>query len=299
MDIIDAHLHFYDLSNNINSWIYRQNDAPFLQQNCLPETLAKKANHLIHSIIHVEAHDSNVPTTVEIEWLQQAMQNITKFRYRHIALADVTLPHDEFCKTIDQISQYACVAGIRHTFSFHDNFKYSPCNSDVSSHPNITANLTYLRESDLIFDCQAYPYQINNLLPAIDASGVTCILDHLALPAWNTDNDSDHQLWQHMITELAERKNVFIKMSGLDMFKQRDEFDSVIDFCVNNFPSERLLYGSNHPVSFAGDYNAWYNYLYNHIDTTALTFAQKGQIFYNNAYNLFFKAMDIREFLTA
>lgn len=289
MDIIDAHLHFYDLGNKINGWIYRQTDTPFLHKNCLPDMLSDKANHRVYAAIHIEAHDSSVPTTVEIEWLAKAMEDVKNLKYRHIALADVTLPHAEFRDVIAQVSKYDCVAGIRHIFSFNPSFKYSPCDSDLSNHPNIEANLKCLKDYNLIFDCQGYPYQINNLLPTIKESGVTCVLDHFSLPAWNKDNDADHKLWQQTIIKLTDEKKIFIKASGLDMFKNQDDFDGVIDFCVNNFPSERLIYGSNHPLSFKGDYNAWYDYLYNYIDKNSWPLGWKQKLFHQNAYDLFFK----------
>jgi len=288
MKIIDTHIHFYDLDNKINSWIHRQANAPHLHKNHLPETLIHKSQAIICGIVHVEAHDSNIPTTVEIEWLAKIMQEVKNLPYRHIALADITLPYAEFCNIIHTISKYQAVVGIRHTFSFHRDFEYSPCNTDLSNHPNIAANLKCLKDHNLIFACQGYPYQINNLLLAIEQAGVTCILDHFALPAWKSANDNEHKLWQETILDLSKNPTIFLKLSGLDMFKSAAEFDDILDFCLDNFPPKQLLYGSNNPVSFKGDYNKWYNYLHNYFTNKKTGKETQEDIFLNSAAKLFF-----------
>ena len=284
MQIIDAHLHFWDLSNKMNSWVSRQENSPFLNKNYLPDTVVGNCSENLVGVIHIEAHDSATPTIAEIKWLDTTMKN-NPLKFRHIAFADITLPNPEFCNIIDQIKEYSNVIGIRHILSHHPSFSYSPCDEDLSKDSNIQANLSYLAKNKLIFDCQMYAYQINNILPEIINSGVTCIVDHLALPAWKQENDADHQQWKDTIIKLATLKNIFIKVSGLDMFQVREHFDNVIQYCLDTFPINRLVYGSNYPVSFNHDYNYWYNYL-NKLHLSGL---EKEQLFYKNALTLFFK----------
>ncbi|MCC2625259.1 MAG: amidohydrolase [Burkholderiales bacterium] len=285
MKLIDTHLHFWDLNNNINNWVLRQTNAPFFNKNYLPEMQPKICDNELYGVVHVEAHDSAVTTITEIKWLDSIMKGNESLKYRHIAFADITLPITEFSTLIKQIKDYKKVIGIRHILSNNPKFDYSPCGEDLSSNSNIMQNLKYLAQNNLIFDCQMYPYQIQNIIPAITSSNVTTIIDHLALPAWNQDNDEDHKVWQQTIKNLSLLKNIFIKMSGLDMFKQEAEFDTVVNYCLENFPIEQLMYGSNYPVSFTHDYNYWYNYL-NKLNLSA---DEKEQIFFKNAHALFFK----------
>lgn len=284
MKLIDTHLHFWDLTKNINTWIPKEVDSPFLNKNYLPEDVTNSCSEQLVGVIHIEAHDSAIHTLVEIKWLDQVMQN-QSLKFKHIAFVDITLESPQFCSLIDQIREFKQVIGIRHILSHNPKFSYSPCDKDLSHNPNIQANLNYLAQNNLIFDCQMYPYQINNILPAIISSNVTCIIDHLALPAWRDSNDQNHQLWQNLIVKLAQLDNVHIKVSGLDMFQPRKNFDKTIMYCFDNFPIDRLMYGSNYPVSFNDDYNYWFNYL-NGLELSQI---EKDQLFFKNAANLFFK----------
>jgi L-fuconolactonase len=289
MQIIDSHIHFYDLSNNINSWISNEINSPFLQKDHLPNQLQQNSLATVYGAIHVEAHDSKIDTIVEIEWLQNIMLNETSLQYKHIAFADITLDNSEFQVIIDRIKSYKVVIGIRHILSFHDKFKYSPNSSDLSKNTNIAANLRYLAKNNLIFDCQCYSYQLKNLLPLIIQTNITTIIDHLALPYWGKNDNDEHLAWQQMIQQIAKQKNIYLKLSGLDMFQKQSNFAIILDYCINNFPTNRLIYGSNNPVSFEGDYNTWYNYIISYCKTNNLTKKEQEDIFYNNAYQLFFK----------
>jgi L-fuconolactonase len=277
---IDTHLHFWDLDNKINNWVITQTDNLDLKKNFLPNQLFTDSSIL--GIVHIEAHDSHAPTTWEIQWLTPLMEKHQNIKYAHIAYVDITSPSTEFTKIINQLKQYTCVKGIRHILSHHPKYKYSPCDEDMSEHKNIQANLNCLKQNNLIFDCQMYPYQLHKFLPFIIKSGVSCVVDHFGLPAW--DNKKDHELWQQLIVGLGKIDHVYIKLSGLDMFKPETEFGEVLDFCLQNIPDTRLMYGSNYPVSYTNEPNYWCNYLNTFIKNDIL----KEKIFLSNALALFF-----------
>lgn len=284
MKIIDSHIHFWDLTNNINNWVYEANN-PSLEKNYMPDTIINKFNGDLYGVVHIEAHDSDILTVNEVNWLSSIMKNNPKLKYSHIAFADITLPTVQFCNIIDELKEYENVVGMRHIMSHNPKFDYSPCGTDLSNSPNIYDNLDYLAKNNFIFNCQMYPYQINNILSAIISSGVTCVIDHLALPAWNEKGDIDHQLWQEMIIKLSKLDNVFIKVSGIDMFRKEAEFKDVVQFCLDKFPINRVMYGSNYPVSFNNDYNYWYEYL----SIMNLSSVEKEQLFFKTAYEVFFE----------
>ncbi|MCC2645075.1 MAG: amidohydrolase [Burkholderiales bacterium] len=239
MKIIDAHVHFWDLNNKINNWVSRQTNLPFLNKNYLPGMLPELCEAGLYGVVHIEAHDSFIPTVTEIQWLDSIMQDNLATKYRHIAFVDITLPAIDFISEIKQIKEYKNVIGV---------------------------------------------YQINNILPAIIASKVITLIDHLALPTWNTDGDKDHKAWAAIIIKLALIENIFIKVSGLDMFKKESDFDIVVAYVLKNYPIKHLIYGSNYPVSFNHDYNFWHKYL----DKFNLSFEEKDNLFFKNAYDVFF-----------
>lgn len=277
---IDTHLHFWDLGNKFNNWVLYQTDSSELKKNFLPDALF--IDDTLYGVVHIEAHDSAISTINEIKWLSGIMQKYPYVKYAHIAFADITLPYDEFSQIINEIKQHAQVKGIRHILSHSPRYKYNPCDEDISNHKNILGNLQCLMQNKLIFDCQMYPYQLQNILPHIIYSGVTCIIDHCALPAW--DNMHDYDLWQKLVIELGQVRHIYLKLSGLDMFKPEEEFAGIVDFCLEHIPYERLMYGSNYPVSFTNNYNYWFDFLNTAIKNAAI----KEKIFLNNAANVFF-----------
>lgn len=281
MKIIDTHVHFWDLDNKMNSWVLRSSN-PNLQKDYLPDNLVNVSSHELMGVVHVEAHDSVIPTIKEVEWLKDEMKN-HKIQYKHIAFADITLPPEEFKKIIDELASHNNVIGIRHILSYTTKFDYNPNDIDASSHENIAKNLECLAHNNLIFDCQVYAYQMKNILSAIIRSNVITVIDHMLLPAWNKQGDEDCNLWQDAITEVAKHKNIYMKLSGLDMFQSPNDFDFAVIYCLEKFPNERLIYGSNYPVSCNNDYNTWVDYLVK----INYPLHKREQIFYENAKKLF------------
>jgi L-fuconolactonase len=280
MKCIDAHIHFWDLSYGMNSWIFKQPRVE-LQKNYLPASLAENN----FSFVHIEAHDSAVPTLQEIEWLAMVMKRLN-IEYRHIAFADITQSPADFAAAIDSIKDHPNVVGIRHILSHNNRSKYNPCINDLSENKNIGDNLHYLAKNGLIFNCQVYPGQLENILPKIKLSGVTTLIDHMFLPIWRDINDQNGRVWSKSIGDIADASNIYLKMSGLDMLQSEDMFKNIVYECLDRFPLERMLYGSNFPVSFTNDYNYWYKF----IDSIISAEKDKNMIFYENSFNLFFKS---------
>lgn len=279
MNFIDAHIHFWDLKYGINSWVINQLNTK-LKKDFLPY---KDKNRI--GVIHVEAHDSVVPTIKEIEWLAKLM-SATCIEYKHIAFADITQQPQDFAFAIDAIKDYPSVVGIRHILAHNQRVKYNPCLKDLSNNKNISENLLYLAENNLCFNCQIYPQQLDNILPKIKSSGVITLIDHMFLPVWMNINDQEGKMWSNAIYEIACIDNVYLKFSGLDMLQNEDKFKSVAHECLARFPVERILFGTNFPVSFTDDCNYWYKF----VDHLIPTKKDKDMIFYKNALNLFFKS---------
>lgn len=263
----------------MNSWVLKESN-PNLKKDYLPNNLIKNCKNELIGFVHVEAHDSAIPTIKEVEWLENEMKN-HKLSYKHIAFVDLTSSTVDFKKIIDQLVSYKSVSGIRHILSYAEKFDYNPNSEDLSKHENIPRNLEHLATNSLIFDCQVYADQLENILPAIVKYNNVTVIDHMLLPAWKSIDDEDCKYWQNAIIEIARHKNIYLKLSGLDMFQQ--DFDFAVKFCLENFPLERLMYGSNYPVSCNNDYNIWANYL----DKLDLSKEIKEHLFYKNAQKIF------------
>ncbi len=277
---IDTHVHFWDLQQQINSWVAQSKDQE-LHQNFLPESFIIKSPQNLKGLVHIEAHDSTIPTEIEQAWLQEIMSPFPDLDFKSIAYADLTQDPRTFEKIIYGLQKYPSFIGIRHILSYRPNSTYSPCQKELSQHPNIIKNLHLLKQQDLIFECQCYAEQLLNLLPAIQSSQVTCVIEHVLLP--NHRNDADKILWLKALEKAGKLKNTYIKLSGLDLFNKKLNTEKIIKTCLLFFGASHCLYGSNHPVSHLNQPGNWFQKL-NQLD---LSLIEKQQIFYSTAKQVY------------
>ncbi len=106
-----------------------------------------------------------------------------------------------------------------------------------------------------MFDMVAIlPHHLEHV-PAIAAAapGLRLVIDHLAKPpiavrGWEP--------WASLISRVAAAPNVFAKVSGLDTAAQAgwtaDDLLRYVDHAVAAFGAERLMWGSDWPVSILG-----------------------------------------------
>ena len=68
------------------------------------------------------------------------------------------------------------------------------------------------------------------------------------------------QYWQKALKSISSLTNVTCKISGLGMFQHNwsiEDFQPLIETCLDQFGPQRCMYGSNFPVdSLYSDYNA-------------------------------------------
>ncbi|WP_119329309.1 amidohydrolase family protein [Cysteiniphilum halobium] len=277
MQIIDTHVHFWDLNQNINSWVLKQSNEG-LKQNFLPQSLQQKMCYKLYGAVHIEAHDSCIDTEVEIKWLMKVAQKCPELQIKHIAYVDMTLARKQFIAKLDKLKQYPQVVGIRHILAYEKAVDYSPELQDLSMHPNLLTNLQILADYGFIFDCQAYPQQLLNLAPYLKASQIKTAIEHCGLPLW--DHNDQRMLWQQSMQVLSEIESVSLKLSGLQMLGQTENNKAIVEYAIDCFGYQRVMYASNNPVCFRDDPLEWFETLYQLC-------GGKKDIFYDNAFTFY------------
>jgi|APSaa5957512535_1039671.scaffolds.fasta_scaffold66381_2 L-fuconolactonase len=281
MDIIDSHIHFWDLSQNMHSWVKDKNTPKTLQKNFLPETFLAQAPSDLKGLVHIEAQDSDMSAEIEQYWLKKIMATFPKLLFRSIGFVDITLPADKFEQKILSLNEYQAFIGVRHILSYHPSHAYSPESKDLSTHHNIPNNLKLLAKYKLVFECQCYPAQLLNLLPAIVDSNVTCVLEHLLMPIWK--NEKEYGFWKDVLMAANKVDNIYMKFSGLSMFDETLDMEQAVKPCLDFFMPNHCLYGSNHPICFTSDPSKWYKVL----DELSLSKQDKRHIFYGTAKKVY------------
>ena len=276
LQVIDTHVHFWDLQQNINTWVVKQPNVQ-LKRDFLPDCLQKKMANKLYAAVHVEAHDSCIDTEVEIKWVMDVAEK-SVLEIKHIAYVDMTLAKEQFIAKLNKLKQYRQVVGIRHILAYEQGVDYCPESQDLSAHPNLLTNLQILADYDLIFDCQAYPRQLLNLAPHLKAAQVKTAIEHCGLPLW--DNEEQKELWQQCMQALSRLEHVFLKLSGLEMLAQMGHAKDILKYAVEYFGLQRLMYASNNPVCFTDHPLQWFEVLENVLGTHQGVFYRNASAFY-------------------
>jgi L-fuconolactonase len=114
------------------------------------------------------------------------------------------------------------------------------------------------------------------------------VLDHIAKPKIKANEISP---WRENVRELAERQNVYCKISG--MITEADwsswtteQLTPYIDVVLEAFGAKRLMFGSDWPVCLvAGNYGKWVMLLERALD--ALSIPEQERIWSGTAIEVY------------
>ena len=149
-------------------------------------------------------------------------------------------------------------------------------------------NIKLLSDTMLTFDLCAFPHQHSELMELIDfCPKVTFILDHCGVP---NIKEGDFNDWKKGISELAQRDNLFCKISGIIAYGDNklwtlDDIKPYFGHVVNSFGFKRIIWGSDSPVcNLGGGLETWVAATY--LMTQDWSDEEKKNFFWANAINL-------------
>ena len=277
LELIDAHLHFFDLDKGDYRWLKAENpplwpDKPLIAKNWGESDLTLSSELTLTGYVHIEAGFDNVQFWREIEWLE----TYNKLPFRTIACVDLTKTTSQFTQDLNKLRQYPTVVGTRHIL---DDEAW-----ELLGLSNVQQNLKQLAEHDLIFELQM-PFinteavkQLDSLLTSIP--NLTVIINHAGFPP-NT-NDSLYPVWANNLRLIAKHPKVAIKCSGWEMGDRRYQSNwvlTVVEECISNFGLDRVMLASNFPLClFSQSYSKYWQSFNNLPDKT------KKALLSNNAY---------------
>lgn len=255
VNIIDPHLHFFDLSRGDYHWLKTQNppfwpDKALIQKNFGVEELNGyiRANNTIElsGFVHIEAGFDNAKPWRELEYIE----SFTCQSNRTVASIDLLAAPEEFKKTLQRLLQHNSLIGTRHILDEQA--------ATILSDQNSQLNFASLNKTkDFIFELQLSLADEStiNVMPLLAQtisknSQLRFIINHAGFPPKDI-NSHAWQIWQQNISELANYPNVFIKCSGWEMTDRHYAmlwFTQVTQYCLNAFSSKRVMLASNFPL---------------------------------------------------
>lgn len=244
---IDAHLHLWELSAGCYGWLERS--APELRRSFTAEeaeVLLETAG--IGGAVLVQAEDSIRDTA----YLLAAAS-------RHGFVRGVVgwIQLDAPATAAEQLgawSQDPALVGIRHLV--HDDPR-----PDFLRLPAVRTSLALVAEAGLTFDIpDAFPGYLDQAAELAAAlPGLRIVIDHLGKPPRGSGPFSAEpdRRWEQQLRQAAALPNVAAKVSGLRTSGAdytKDALGPTWEVALDAFGPERLLYGSDWPVSGPDQY---------------------------------------------
>lgn len=250
-EIIDAHMHLWDLEKREYPWIYEEDEYineilgsfEAIRKNFLVSDYKALATpHRIVKSVHVEANTLPKNALEETEWLQEIAAR-DGFPHAIISYADLRDP--DIAAALKELCRFPNVRGVRQVL-FH---KANSTSVDLMHDSQWREGLRELEKQLLSFDLSIFDHQIPDAaLLASEFSDVSFALDHLGWPLNLTDEG--FASWKYDLSKLAENDNVYLKLSGIGVIFKADDRSNIERFIragIEIFGEERCMFASNFP----------------------------------------------------
>jgi len=234
---IDAHQHYWKLSRGDYGWLTP--DMGLLYRDYLPADLEPiLERHRIDKTVLVQA----APTVAETDYM-------LSLAAKHDSIGGVVgwldMGDPGFPRLFEEYRQEPAFVGIR------------PMLHDLSDdawviQPLVLENLRVLADHDFPFDFLVRPQHLPHVLQVLErVPNLRAVIDHIAKPRIK---DQVLEPWGAQISAIARYENIHCKLSG--MVTEADhanwtpaDLKPYIDHTVNCFGLERVMFGSDWPVS--------------------------------------------------
>jgi L-fuconolactonase len=232
---IDAHVHLWRFDPVRDAWITP--NMGVIRRDFLPadlEPLLRESG--IDGVVAVQADQSETETRFLLDLAEQ-----------HVCIRGVVgwidLTADDLAERLTAYRASPMLKGFRHIAQAEAN--------DFLARPDIIRGVQTLGAHGYRYDVLIYPRQLAAAATLVAACpDVVFIVDHCAKPNIAT---GDFTTWRSGIAALAAHRHVHCKLSGLvteaawDRW-QPHELTPVLDWALECFGADRLMFGSDWPV---------------------------------------------------
>ena len=232
---IDTHQHFWKFDPVRDNWI--DDTMKVIQRDFLPPDLAPVLHeNKIEGCVSVQADQSENET--------QFLLNLAhKNNFIKGVVGWVDLRSPQLTERLEYYSAFKKLKGFRHIVQAEPiGFMRSP---------EFSKGISALKNFNFTYDILIYPHQIQDAIWLVqEHPDQKFVLDHMAKPVIREKEFSN---WSAGIKELASYENVWCKLSGMvteAVWKEwtQDDFKPYLDFVIQYFGTNRVMYGSDWPV---------------------------------------------------
>jgi len=246
MTKIDAHHHLWKYSVQEYDWI--DDNMKVIRRDFLPADLKQAlASGGIDGAVTVQARQ----TLEETDWL---LGLAAKNDFMRGVVGWVPLKDPKIATILERYHGQKKLKGIRHVLQGEKDPNYALA-------ADFQRGIEALKPAGLVYDILIFERQLPQAIQLVDRNpSQVFVLDHIAKP-----RIKEHAMspWTENIRKLAQRKNVYCKISG--MVTEADyqhwapaDLHPYFEIVLEAFGPKRLMFGSDWPVALVGvQYKQW------------------------------------------
>jgi len=276
-NLIDSHVHFWDPANLRYAWLA---GAPAIQHAFLPEDLPRQGpGWQLDGLVFVQADCADEQGQAEVEWVaglaaqHPVIRGIVAFAPLH--LGEGARPQ------LGWLSEQPLVKGVRRLIQAEA--------AGFAVQPDFVRGVALLAEYGLSFDIAVRNNQLPEAAELIRrCPDVAFVLDHIGNPDIQAGRSEP---WSRDMAAIAALPNVRCKVSGMVTRADHQHWTPAdlrpyIQFVLDSFGPERVLYGSDWPVeTLAARYEQWVEALQE--VASALPEAEQQKLFHDNTIKVY------------
>jgi len=244
---IDAHHHFWRYDAAEYGWI--DDSMAVLRRDFLPNDLGREIESVgIDGVVSVQARQS----FEETHWLLQLADE--ELRIKGV-VGWVPLAKSNVREDLDLFCDRSKLMAIRHVVQDEPDDNFILRN-------DFNAGVSILKDYQLAYDILIFERHLPQAIEFVDRHPQQVfVLDHLAKPRVKA---GELEPWRTNILRLAQRENVYCKLSGLVTEADwqawsEPQLTPYVDVVLEAFGPRRLMFGSDWPVCLlAATYRSWY-----------------------------------------
>jgi len=284
LPVVDTHQHLWDLTRLQLPWL---NDP--------------KARHLQRSFL-VTDYDA---ATAGINIVKTVYMEVNCDPSQHEAEADYVI---NLCKRPTGKMRGAVIGGSLQSPQFGDYIKKFATNPHIKGvrmvlhdadrpkgmclERQFVQNVRLLGELGMCFDLCMRPAELLDGVRLVEKCPRTrFIVDHCGNRNVQSTDETSRRAWEKGIKAAAAQENVVCKISGIvatarPTIWQPSDLAPAIDFCLDAFGPDRVLFGGDWPVcTLTATYGQWFDALQQIVRDRSLEFRRK--LFHDNAVRFY------------
>ena len=274
MEIIDTHVHFWDLHHPTITYPWL---APGALHPILGDVEGIKSLRYDPSSYWAECRFSGVTKAVHVEAAARAEDPLAEVKWvldlpphetlSLVIVADAVLDAPDVEARVDALASIAEVRGVRD-FELAEYFR-SP-----ERHRAFERGVVRLERSGLLLDLDCAWEEMRAARRLAEEHGdLRVVLEHIGYP--HRRDDGYFADWRPAILDIATAGNVYCKLSGLGMTDRAFTAESLqrwVETCLEAFGPSRCMFGSNWPLDrIASSYDALIDVFVELISTCSST----------------------------